>query len=598
MITELADKVIPPLSLFAPYPPIGDRSSWKAVPEDFLRQLTAAGEAFLHYDYPVLKASDFMEFCRTGNRVNYENKLFARRTALNALVLAECAEAKGRFLDDIINGIFCICEESAWQLPAHNSYIRDTPQLLLPDVTRPVIDLFAAETGAILAVTDYLLKDVLNQISPAVSAMIEDNLERRIFKPYLTEHFWWMGDGKSHMNNWTSWCTQNVLLAAFTRPLDQERQMAILKKACRSLDYFLDEYGPDGCCDEGAQYYRHAGLTLFNALEVLNGVTGGAFKSAYREEKVRNIAAYILNAHISDCYYVNFADCSPMAGRCDAREFLFGKRTDNPALTAFAASDYQKSEDPLTLQEHNLFYRLQTAFTRKEMLGYDKDAVIFHPDLYYESVGLFIARDTRFYLAVKAGDNGDSHNHNDTGSFIVYKDGKPMFIDLGVEGYTKKTFSPQRYEIWTMQSQYHNLPTLGGVMQKDGEEYGASQVECSLGHEVCRISMELSGAYPDERVTSYRREAVLEKGKKIVISDEYSGELRPAALSLMTWEKPVWDGKRLMVGELGSCEIAGGTGITIEEIPVTDPRLAKAWKHKVYRTQITFSGTKLTLTVT
>ena len=173
-----------------------------------------------------------------------------------------------------------------------------------------------------------------------------------------------------------------------------------------------------------------------------------------------------------------------------------------------------------------------------------------------------------------------------------------MFIDLGVEGYTKKTFSPQRYEIWTMQSQYHNLPTLGGVMQKDGEEYGASQVECSLGHEVCRISMELSGAYPDERVTSYRREAVLEKGKKIVISDEYSGELRPAALSLMTWEKPVWDGKRLMVGELGSCEIAGGTGITIEEIPVTDPRLAKAWKHKVYRTQITFSGTKLTLTVT
>ena len=37
---------------------------------------------------------------------------------------------------------------------AHNSYIRDTPQLPLPDTTRPIVDLFAAETGALLALAD------------------------------------------------------------------------------------------------------------------------------------------------------------------------------------------------------------------------------------------------------------------------------------------------------------------------------------------------------------------------------------------------------------------------------------------------------------
>ncbi|WP_092282222.1 hypothetical protein [Caldicoprobacter faecalis] len=46
-----------------------------------------------------------------------------------------------------------------------------------------------------------------------------------------------------------------------------------------------------------------------------------------------------------------------------------------------------------------------------------------------------------------------------------------LFIDVGVETYTAKTFSSSRYEIWTMQSQYHNLPTVNGVCQQAGEQY-------------------------------------------------------------------------------------------------------------------------------
>lgn len=601
MITELARQAKKPTSLFTPFPPAEDRAGWEKLPKDLRDRLIKQGERFLHYDYPSLTATDFLEFTRNGNRSRYQDKQFARRTALDALVLAECAEHQGRFLDDIINGLYLICEENAWQLPAHNSYIRDTPQLPLPDVTRPVIDLFAAETASILAVAEYLLRSELAAVSPFLSVMIDRELETRIFTPYVNEHFWWMGDGRSHMNNWTVWCTQNVLLSAFTRPLPEETREAIFLKAARSIDYFLDEYGEDGCCDEGAQYYRHAGLCLFNCLEVLNGITDGAFLSAWKEEKIKNIASYILNVHVDSIYYVNFADCSPVAGRCSAREYLFGKRTENAALMAFAASDYQNSEDPLALDEHNLFYRLQAVFTHEEMTALPKDPSLPHKDMYYASVGLFMARDSHLYLAVKGGDNDDSHNHNDVGSFTVYKDGKPLFIDAGVETYTKKTFSPDRYDIWTMQSKYHNLPTFydGGreIVQQAGERYRAEGVDYQLGDSVCRISMDIAKAYPDGRIRCYLREAMLEKGKAVTIRDHYEGDAGSAVLTLMFYEEPVIEGNTIHIGDLGSCAVDGARAITSERIPITDERLKTAWKHDLFRCLITMDQHDLTLTI-
>ena len=628
------------LSVYAPYAPITDRAAWDSLSEDWKKAAVDLGEKYLGFSYPCLSASDFMDFLRTGNRTRYEDKLFAKRHALDALVLAECVENKGRFLDDIINGIFSICEESAWQLPAHNSYIRDTPQLPLPDSTAPVLDLFACETGSILATVHYLMKNVLDSVSPFITKRIRHELEHRIMLPYLYEHFWWMGNGKEPMNNWTIWCTQNVLLSVFLCGNAASFQSAVLRKACRSVDYFLAEYGEDGCCDEGAQYYRHAGLCLFNAMEILNAITGGAFSALYKEPKIRNIASYIYNVHIDDKYYVNFADCSPVAGRAGIREFLFALRTDNAGMAAFAAADFLAGmPDTLLLPtENNLYYRLQNAFTVREIRNYATSSVSAsetaaaagtdaeanetdaaagthsaasgRPDIYYPSVGLFLTRDDSLCLAVKAGDNGDSHNHNDTGSFTIYKNGKPLFIDVGVESYTKKTFSPQRYEIWTMQSAYHNLPTINGHMQKDGEEYGAKNISYQLDDNACYIDMDIADAYPAESgLLSYKRHAALLKGQEIVIRDTFlfRGGINSVIMSLMTYEKPVI-GKNtvdnpgsadaeevltLLIGSAGTLRITGGRLSRIETIPITDARLKTAWDHELYRILLDVTGTEL-----
>lgn len=602
MFSEIASAFSGKLLPYTPYPNISDRAAWEALDPEWKKETILLGQSFLGFEWPYLSASDFLEFFRTGNRVHFEDKMFSKHHALNALILAECVENQGRFLPAVIDGIFSICDENAWNLPAHNSYERDCPQLPLPDLSDPVLDLFACETGAVLATASYLLSPVLDDFSPFLTKRIRYELERRIFIPYQKRHFWWMGDGISPMNNWTIWCTQNVLLSAFLTDTDDSLRHFIFHKACQSTDFFLSEYGQDGCCDEGAQYYRHAGLCLFLVLSICDSVTGGAFRQLFSDEKIRNIASYIYRVHVADQYYINFADCSPIAGRCSAREYLFAKLTDQENMMRFAAKDCLAGQKNALLlpTENNLFYRLLSGFTAAELKAFDCSCTCPAPNLFYPSVGLFAIRDERLFLAVKAGDNGDSHNHNDVGSFTVYKDGLPVFIDIGVESYTKKTFSPQRYEIWTMQSAWHNLPSFDGVMQKDGEHYHAADVSYSL--EDSSISMDIAPAYPSgSPVASYRRRARLYKEEKIHITDTFSFRddmPHQVVLSLITYEKPK------IISELSERQeisipsaadgkdparlfLSGGRVAAIEEIPITDARLAIAWKHPIYRILIT-----------
>lgn len=110
-----------------------------------------------------MPAAIFLEYARDGNRSHYEAIRNARRGALYALLFAECVEGKGRFLDDIANGLWATCEESFWGVPAH-LYIQKA-DLGLPDPHDPIVDLFAAQTSALVATTVYLLNTRLDSLS-------------------------------------------------------------------------------------------------------------------------------------------------------------------------------------------------------------------------------------------------------------------------------------------------------------------------------------------------------------------------------------------------------------------------------------------------
>ncbi|NTB87530.1 heparinase II/III domain-containing protein [Agrobacterium tumefaciens] len=595
MFSELPGGLPPVLADFVPGARLNERVPWRTVPETMRHAVIRDAEAAAGRPWPILRASDYREYSLNGERARFEALYFSRRRMLNDLVLAELLEGDGRFIQDIVDGIFLICEESGWQIPAHNAYERGGERLPLPDVEQPVIDLFAAETGALLATIVALLRDQLDAVSPLVVARIERDVLIRILKPYIGRHFWWMGRGSERMNNWTAWITQNVLLSTFCLATDQELRRKVAEKALGSLDAFIKDYAEDGACEEGAVYYRHAALCMHGAMTILDSVAPGIITPLWQSPKIRSMADYILNMHVEGRHYFNFADSAAVIDPCTVREFLFGKAVGSDDLAAFAAWDRLSAEKPHLPDEWNLWYRIQELLVASPAGSIQP---LSEPrDLFYPGVGLFVARDQRFAVAVKGGHNGESHNHNDVGSVTLYKDGKPFLIDVGVETYTAKTFSPHRYEIWTMQSAFHNLPTFGDVMQSDGEGFAARDVETAFAPDSARISLDISAAYPPQaRVRRYRRTVTLRRGTGVEIVDIHDGDVLPV-LSLMTCVEPAVEAGKVFLDGLGHIKLEGAGDIAVETIAVADARLRLSWPSKIYRLRIPFLGEALTLRI-
>ncbi|XUY28754.1 heparinase II/III domain-containing protein [Agrobacterium sp. rho-8.1] len=556
-------------------------------------QLVDAAVTALDEPWSVILAGDYLEYTQNGNRSRFETLYFSRRLKLNALVLGECMEGQGRFLGEIIDGLWLICEESGWQLPAHNSHVRGGPRTPLPDPQNPVIDLFAAETAANLALVSHLLS---SQLDTSLVTRISHEIDQRILVPYLSRHFWWMGNGGERMNNWTAWITQNILLSTFLSKTDQPTRRSVVEQALNSLDAFQKGYADDGACEEGALYYGHATLCMFAGLAVLGEAAPGVTDALLHEDKLRNMAEFIGHMHVADDSFFNFADAPARFQTSGLREYLVGKTIASPELHAFASDRWQHSSRRLMQDEWNLWYRVQAVLTERELAEVTLPAPQKR-DIFYPGIELAIARDDVFDLAVKGGNNGESHNHNDVGSITLYKNRRPFLIDVGVETYTAKTFSPQRYDIWTMQSAFHNLPSFGGVMQMDGEAFAARDFKVDFAQEKAEISLDLASAYaPDAGVRSYTRTVRLVRGQHVEIVDDHEGE-REAGLSLMTVERPRIDGDSLFVGDLGSIDIEGAGVPTIETIRIDDPRLRQSWPDTIHRTLIPLKGKRLRLVI-
>lgn len=471
-------------------------------------------ETFLDQPYPQLLASDFIRFDREGDRSIFEAQFFLRRSMALNFALAEAIERKGRFTDRLMDGVMLILDEQDWVIPAHidhryplNPWYKD----------HPYIDLFAAETGSTLAYIWLFAHDALDKITPLICERLKYEVHERITKAFLEHDMYWMGLNGSTVNNWNPWILSNVLGVCAILEEDTGIREKVADRVAKCADSFINVYHSDGGCDEGPSYWTAAGASLYSVLEQLYDMTGG-YVDIFSEPLIRRMAEYEADFHINGSYYLNFADCparvSPnyrMISRC-------GRRAHSERLRDFGDFYAVKYPQDVSGWRWHLYYSV------KSMLEPIREGVDYKPSLqtWYDGIQVMTEReyacdDKGFFLAVKGGNNNESHNHNDVGNFIVYNNGEPLFLDSGCGKYTKKTFSQHRYDIWTMCSEYHNLPTVNGVSQLPGGQYKAENVVYSA--EQHEISLDISKAYPESAdIESLERKASLRDGV-IEISD-------------------------------------------------------------------------------
>ena len=562
--------------------PQADDTFWRdSIPQEMRQSYIQYGEQYLGKPWTVLPWTVFAENKQTGNRVNYEAICFEKRRQMAAIVMAEIMEGKGRFMGDIIDGMGSFCEETWWGIPAH--YPKAIPLSEWQEV-----DLFNAETASLIVWTRYMLEKQFDAFSPDLCQRIDREIERRILQPAVERDYWWKTAGM----NWNPWICSNWLACILICEKDEARKATAIAQIRKATQAFIDAYPEDGGCDEGPGYWDRAAASMFEIMRLLDFGTV--------DQKVQRMASYAYKTYIGNDYCVCFADAHENKAVQQVNiVYPFGLWLNDQTMREFGAylgrqkgvltnpaALYDKSGNFPTLGRELFFLRHIRDFIAEQ------PCEPLLKDVWLPDLQIMTTRRGNLYVAMKGGNNGESHNHNDVGSFIVYGSQEsgvrskeqlsPLFIDPAVGEYTAKTFSDDRYSIWTMQSQYHNLPQINGIDQKDGKEYAAKVVS----HKDGQLTLDIAGAYPVEAAVKSWKRTVLAMKSGISMTEDYelSEYRQPTCLMLMTLDPEALQRIHFDANQLSA---------TIEDISdKLDPLLQHMWGQKMYRIILTVKSTK------
>lgn len=586
-VKNISDLILPSSS-WVRYPDYRDRAEWDKLTGNRKEEAIKAGEKYLQYEWKVVKATDYLAYERTGSRDIMQNPFGNNNTALASLFMAEMAEGKGRFMDEIVNGVWQTCEMSTWVLSAHLPTQRSKRSL--PDLDEVIIDLTSGDLGSMMSWIHHFLSKEFDKINPVISARIRKEVKVRILDPYLQRSdFWWMAlEGKADqmVNNWNPWCNFNALACFLLMEPDAARRAEGVRKSMVSTDKFINYTKADGACEEGPSYWGHAAGKMYDYLQLLHYATGGKI-DIFSEQKIRHMGEYIARSYIGDDWVVNFADASAKGGGNADLIYRYGKAVGSNEMKSFAG--YLEKRNPERgIEGRDLFRALESLWSTTEMSavtpGLSNAAYSWYPQTEF-----CYMRSGEAFFGAKGGYNAESHNHNDVGSFVYFLKSKPFFIDAGVGTYTKFTFSSQRYTIWTMQSDYHNLPMINGIPQKEGREFRSKQATFNPASKT--FSLDISGAYPAAAaVASWQLNYRMEKDGGLQIDERFTlGEMKsPNQLNFLSAVEPEQSmaGRIVLTNGDASVQMTYDASVfeySVAKVAVDDIRLSRVWGKTLYR---------------
>ncbi|WP_410616942.1 heparinase [Amycolatopsis sp. lyj-109] len=573
------------------FPDVGDRAVWDAADG---AALLADARAVLARPAPVLTATAWARTFRDGVRTDYEDAARELRDRVTTLVLAavltgETPPGEVPFLDGAIDGLVALAETTTWCWAPHDRHAAARGEVLA-DPGEPFLDLGAAEVASLFAWADQVLGPHLDLHAPGLRKRLRREVGLRVLTPFERVRDWhWLGlDGDAH--NWNPWIHSAVLTAALLLVDDEERRGRLVRLVVEGLDLYLAVLPDDGGIDEGVAYWWHGACRLLECLDLLAAATG---VDARDLPVLAPLIRFPHRMHLGGDAYVNAGDAPARLPLAQPWHVLhrWGELLGDDDVRAHAVSQ-ARAGGRLGWPSAGLGRALagladpgwRTAFAG------DPRGTWLAREEWLPRVQVLVARETAgtprgLTLAVKAGHNGERHNHLDVGSYWVAVEGVPVVADAGQPTYTAASFGPDRYRAWALRSEWHNVPEPG-VTQEPGEAFGARDVRVELTAAAATLTADLAGAYPC--VPRWIRSVRLVRAAPahVLVADDDS--VRPVRLRhVLAGDVELGDGEAFV--SLAGRRVlrlswdSRWTTAELERRPLDDPLLRASWGRHLSR---------------
>lgn len=476
--------------------PITNRVAWDhAASNPALSKIIATAEKLSNQPVPELPDDLYLDYSRTGNRDRGQKVMFARADRLAVLTLAECMENRGRFLPAIQASIEAYARERSWTYPAHDGNL----DVFEGRAQKP--DLRATTLAVDLGTCDYLLGDKLPQ---ATRQLLRENIRRRVLKPFRdvvegrTKEPTWI-----HIhNNWNAVCLAGTLGGALaTEPSRQERAWFIAA-AEHYIQSFLAGFTPDGYCGEGIGYWNYGFGRFILLTEEIRQSTDGKV-DFFKLPNVQPAALFAFHSEIVNGIYPSISDCSPGA-QPDALFVNYVSQRLNVSAPGHLQPPHFSTGD---LGPAAMWLFPEKSLPVVARTDSFKDSPLRH---WFNDGGVLIERPDAaipvpFAAVLQGGNNAESHNHNDVGSFSVILGRTMVICDPGGEVYTKRTFSAHRYDSKVINSYGHAVPIVAGKLQKAGADAKAVVLATNFTEKTDTLTFDIRSAYPVPDLTRLER---------------------------------------------------------------------------------------------
>jgi hypothetical protein len=470
---------------------------------------------------PLTRYTAFRRFVNDGDRVEYQTPYFAKRQKLAAAALRMWLGIDGGLsLKPVVEDyLWNICEETTWVVPAHE---------------RVAIDLFASETGYMLATLLDLLGENLHW---EVRHRVLCEINRRIFEPFLSNHTsysWYHGH-----HNWNGVCASSVAATFLLAEPDPRRAAQGVALALKSLQSFAKfAFESDGSSTEGVSYWRY-GLSHFISLSEMLRARSAGQVDFLSEPRFQAVAAYPAKVQLSGSYFANFSDCDEQV------QFHYGllqrmyERTGEGSLWNLMAEPAEPTSGRwlmLMLREILWWNGTQPAAPQ-----------IYDAVLPASGVVRLVGQTSDgqpLVFAMKAGHNEEHHNQNDVGSFLVHVAGESLLVDPGRGLYNRFYFGPNRYQNIFASSYGHSVPRIAGQSQAFGRQYGGRLLSAEVEQPGKPVAIEFARAYPVQGLKSLVRSVRFETPDTLLLQDEFAfdGQAQDVEEALATYGEVSVDG--------------------------------------------------------